>query len=173
MKLKPYLFTLGCTAVLAVSVLGQEGNSKAATGGARPPQINPGFLCRDVPVMDPGSDTSTFDGKLWNMNNNRLFRSRFEKYLNAPAETSEADLEYEKTINEILSLLSPGFDAFQSTDAVIAIPKKGAIKSRSNQHMAKPALSEVLNNHGLEVDFGLNDGGFFLQLVVCHSASNV
>ena len=39
--------------------------------------------------------------------------------------------------------------------------------------MAKPALSEVLNNHGLEVDFGLNDGSFFLQLVVCHSASNV
>jgi hypothetical protein len=91
-KLKPHLFTLGCAAIFAASVLGQEGDSKAATGGARPPQMNPGFLGRDVPVMDPGSDTSTFDGKLWNMNNNRLFRSRFEKYLNAPAETSEADL---------------------------------------------------------------------------------
>ena len=78
MKLKPHLFTLGCTAIFAASVLGQEGDSKAATGGARPPQMNPGFLGRDVPVMDPGSDTSTFDGKFWNMNNNRLFRSRFE-----------------------------------------------------------------------------------------------
>ena len=72
----------------------QEGDSKAATGGARPPQMNQGFLGRDVPVMDPGSDTSTFDGKLWNMNNNRLFRSRFEKYLNAPAETSDADQQH-------------------------------------------------------------------------------
>ena len=65
---------------LGEALFAQEGNSKAATGGARPPQMNQGFLGRDVPVMDPGSDTSTFDGKLWNMNNNRLFRSRFEKY---------------------------------------------------------------------------------------------
>ncbi len=68
------LFIIG----LGGGLFAQEGNSKAATGGARPPQMNQGFLGRDVPVMDPGSDTSTFDGKLWNMNNNRLFRSRFE-----------------------------------------------------------------------------------------------
>ena len=133
MKLKPHLFTLGCATVLAASVLGQEGDSKAATGGARPAQMNPGFLGRDVPVMDPGSDTSTFDGKLWNMNNNRLFRSRFEKYLNAPAETSEADLEYEKTINEILSLLSPGKVTTANVDAAWKLlPKASEYRSDAN-----------------------------------------
>lgn len=84
-----------------------DGDSKAATGGARPPQMNRGFLGRDVPVFDPGSDVAGLDGKIWNVNNNRLFRARFEKYLNAPAETKEADLQYDSTIDKILNLLSP------------------------------------------------------------------
>ena len=111
----------------------QEGDSKAATGGARPPQMNQGFLGRDVPVMDPGSDTSTFDGKLWNMNNNRLFRSRFEKYLNAPAETSEADQQYENTISQILSLLSPGKVTSENVDtAWKLLPKASEYRSDAN-----------------------------------------
>lgn len=85
----------------------REGDSKAATGGARPPQMNPGFLGRDVPVFDPGTDVAGFDGKLWNINNNRLLRARFEKYLNAPEETSAADQKYDETIEKILFLLSP------------------------------------------------------------------
>jgi len=85
----------------------REGDSKAATGGARPPQMNPGFLGRDVPVFDPGSDVAGLDGKIWNVNNNRIFRARFEKYLNAPEETAAADLKYDATIDRILFLLSP------------------------------------------------------------------
>lgn len=111
----------------------QEGNSKAATGGARPPQMNQGFLGRDVPVMDPGSDNSTFDGKLWNMNNNRLFRARFEKYLNAPEETSEADQQYENTINQILTLLAPGKVNSANVDAAWKLlPKASEYKSDAN-----------------------------------------
>ena len=78
MFLRSITLTLALFFSASPALLGQEGDSKAATGGARPPQMNQGFLGRDVPVMDPGSDNSTFDGKLWNMNNNRLFRSRFE-----------------------------------------------------------------------------------------------
>ncbi len=128
-----FLIVMGGVVVSSFPVSGQEGDSKAATGGARPAQMNPGFLGRDVPVMDPGSDTSTFDGKLWNMNNNRLFRSRFEKYLNAPAETSEADQEYEKTINEILSLLSPGKVTTANVDAAWKLlPKASEYRSDAN-----------------------------------------
>jgi hypothetical protein len=95
--------------------------------------MNQGFLGRDVPVMDPGSDTSTFDGKLWNMNNNRLFRSRFEKYLNAPAETSEADQQYESTINQILTLLSPGKVTSANVDAAWKLlPKASEYRSDAN-----------------------------------------
>ncbi len=123
------LFFIG----LGAALFAQEGNSKAATGGARPPQMNQGFLGRDVPVMDPGSDTSTFDGKLWNMNNNRLFRSRFEKYLNAPAETSEADQQYESTINQILTLLSPGKVTSANVDAAWKLlPKASEYRSDAN-----------------------------------------
>ena len=120
-------------ALTVCSAWSQEGNSKAATGGARPPQMNQGFLGRDVPVMDPGSDNSTFDGKLWNMNNNRLFRARFEKYLNAPEETSEADQQYENTINQILTLLSPGKVNSANVDAAWKLlPKASEYKSDAN-----------------------------------------
>jgi hypothetical protein len=123
------LFLIG----LGEALFAQEGSSKAATGGARPPQMNQGFLGRDVPVMDPGSDTSTFDGKLWNMNNNRLFRSRFEKYLNAPAETSEADQQYEATINQILTLLSPGKVTSLNIDSAWKLlPKASEYRSDAN-----------------------------------------
>ena len=54
------------------------GDSKAATGGAKPGQMNEGFIGRDVPHFDPGNDTMAYDGKLWNINDNRLFRARFE-----------------------------------------------------------------------------------------------
>ena len=129
------LFKIYLTLVVfaGCSALAQEGNSKAATGGARPPQMNQGFLGRDVPVMDPGSDNSTFDGKLWNMNNNRLFRARFEKYLNAPEETSEADQQYESTINQILTLLSPGKVNSANVDAAWKLlPKASEYKSDAN-----------------------------------------
>lgn len=123
------LLLLGFT----VPLLAQEGDSKAATGGARPAQMNQGFLGRDVPVMDPGSDNATFDGKLVNLANNRLFRSRFEKYLNAPAETSEADQEYELTINQILSLLSPGKVTTANVDAAWKLlPKASEYRSDAN-----------------------------------------
>jgi len=133
MILRSITLTLALFFSASPALLGQEGDSKAATGGARPPQMNQGFLGRDVPVMDPGSDTSTFDGKLWNMNNNRLFRSRFEKYLNAPEETSVSDQEYERTINEVLTLLSPGKVTSANIDAAWKLlPKASEYRSDAN-----------------------------------------
>jgi hypothetical protein len=61
-----------------------------------------------VPALDPGTEILTWDGKNWNVNNNRLFAARFEKYLNAPEATSEQDRQYGQIISEILTRLSPG-----------------------------------------------------------------
>jgi len=97
------------------------GDSKAATGGARPPQMNEGFIGRDIPAFDPGSEVAMFDGKIWNINNNRLVRARFEKYLNAPAATSQADVAYRKTIDRILELLAPGNATPQNIDAAFEL----------------------------------------------------
>src|SRR5581483_6522290 len=57
-----------------------QGGGAAAGGG----QKNGSFLGKDVPSFDPGSEILTWDGKNWNVNNNRVFQARFEKYLNAP-----------------------------------------------------------------------------------------
>ncbi len=102
------------------------GDSKAATGGARPPQMNQGFMGRDVPAFDPGSEVMSYDGKLWNINNNRLFRARFEKFLNASAATDKADVEYRETIDKILELLAPGNAKKQNIDAAFALLKKAS-----------------------------------------------
>lgn len=105
--MKIFIHHLFLAVIFTSLCLGQEpppgaGDSRAATGGARPPQMNEGFISRDVPHFDPGNDTVAYDGKLWNINDNRLFRARFEKYLNSPEETTGADVTYRKTIEQIL-----------------------------------------------------------------------
>lgn len=125
--------TLFCAGAAIFSILfsvsaqdKSDGDSKAATGGARPPQMNQGFMGRDVPAFDPGSEVMSYDGKLWNINNNRLFRARFEKFLNASAATDKSDVEYRETIDRILELLAPGNAKKQNIDAAFALLKKAS-----------------------------------------------
>lgn len=125
--------TLFCAGAAIFSILfsvsaqdKSHGDSKAATGGARPPQMNQGFMGRDVPAFDPGSEVMSYDGKLWNINNNRLFRARFEKFLNASAATDKSDVEYRETIDRILELLAPGNAKKQNIDAAFALLKKAS-----------------------------------------------
>lgn len=109
------------------SLAGDElGDSRAATGGARPPQMNQGFIGRDIPHFDPGTDTMAFDGKLWNINDNRLFRARFEKYLNAAPATDAADEAYRETIDRILSLLAPGNASPSNQEAAFKLLRKAS-----------------------------------------------
>ena len=61
----------------------------------------------DLPSFDPGSEVLSFDGKIWNVNNNRLFRARFEKYLAAPESPEAEDAAYRKTLDEILAAIAP------------------------------------------------------------------
>ena len=68
----------------------------------------------------------SYDGKLWNINNNRLFRARFEKYLNAPAATDKADVAYRETIDRILDLLAPGHATKQNINAAFLLLKKAS-----------------------------------------------
>ncbi len=65
------------------------------------------FLGGDMPFFDPGSETISWDGRVWNINNNRVFQARFEKYLNAPEDDSEADRQYNRILQRILDLLAP------------------------------------------------------------------
>jgi hypothetical protein len=84
------------------------------------------FLGKDVPSFDPGSEILTWDGKNWNINNNRLFAARFEKYLNAPEETTDADKQYRAVITQILNLLAPGNATTQNIDAAFRLLTRGS-----------------------------------------------
>ena len=123
-----FAFFLAASAVVFTASAQNKdaGDSKAATGGARPPQVNEGFIGRDVPAFDPGSEVASYDGKLWNVNNNRLFRARFEKYLNAQAASSQADVAYRETIDRILDLLAPGNATKQNINSAFLLLKKAS-----------------------------------------------
>lgn len=74
-----------------------------------------------------------WDGQNWNINNNRLMRARFEKYLNTPADNSEDDKEYRNVLKKILDSLSPhkrGNNHLQ--DAVSLLPRASNYRIDSN-----------------------------------------
>tara|TARA_R110000850_G_scaffold167905_4_gene292922 strand:- start:767 stop:2695 length:1929 start_codon:yes stop_codon:yes gene_type:complete len=74
-------------------------------GGSK--QGNQQVVGNDVPYLDPTTDVFTFDGKSFNVGDNRVFRARFEKYLNSEAASSEMDRAYRASIRGILDSLSP------------------------------------------------------------------
>jgi hypothetical protein len=88
--------------------------STAPAAAPKPPQSS--FLGRDVPALDPGSELLTWDGKTWNISNNRLFHARFDKYLNAPEETEKADRSYQAILGEVLTRLGPGYATQANVD---------------------------------------------------------
>lgn len=63
---------------------------------------------RDHPAYDPSQDVMTWDGKIWNVQDQRIFRARLEKYLNAEEETGEAAQAYRNNFKEMMRLLAPG-----------------------------------------------------------------
>lgn len=99
----------------------------AAPPAAAPaPKPASSFLGKDIPFLDPGSDVLTWDGKNWNVNNNRVFQGRFEKYLNAPEETSTQDKQYQAIISEVLSRLAPSKASTQNIDAAFRLLARGS-----------------------------------------------
>ncbi len=80
-----------------------------AGGAASNPAAGPSnnFLGKDVPFLDPAGEILSWDGKHWSVNNNRLFSARFEKYLNAEAETNDAAVRYRAIVKAIIDKLSP------------------------------------------------------------------
>jgi hypothetical protein len=102
----------------------------AAAPGGQPAN---NFLGQDVPFLDPAGEMLSWDGKHWNINNNRLFSARFEKYLNAEAETSDADAHYRQTVNAILEKLSPYHLSSDSLDeAFRLLPKASSFQADAN-----------------------------------------
>ena len=97
--------------------IGQGGGG--APAAAKPASSSP--FGNEVPVLDPGTEVVSFNGKHWNVANNRIFQARFEKFLNAPEATAKEDQEYRTIVERILTLLSPGNATQQNIDAAFKL----------------------------------------------------
>lgn len=91
----------------------------AAPANNRPANNSP--LGNEVPILDPGTEVVTFNGKHWNVANNRIFQARFEKFLNAPEATAREDAEYRAIVERILQLLAPGNATVANVDAAFKL----------------------------------------------------
>ena len=114
---------------------GGQSQSAAQSGGSN-------FLGKDVPFFDPGSNIASWDGKNWSISNNALFQARFEKYLNAPAATTESDSEYQALLAQIMDKLAPGKVTPQSTDQAFQYLAK-ASRFEQDAHLCDSIASQV------------------------------
>ena len=83
-------------------------SAPAAKGAS--PAAGPTFLGKDLPMFNPGNEILSWDGKNWNVTNQRFFQARFEKYLSAAEETTAEDLKYQALLRSILTKLAPDND---------------------------------------------------------------
>jgi hypothetical protein len=98
--------------------VGQAPAAGPAQGGGNKAQSPFG---QEVPVFDPGTEVLTFNGKNWNVTNNRIFQARFEKFLNAPEATSSDENQYRLIMDRMLDLLKPGNASPQNVDAAFRL----------------------------------------------------
>lgn len=107
----------GAPGPVPASPIGQTPPAQPAQ--AKPAQPSP--FGNEIPVFDPGSEVLTFNGKNWNVTNNRIFQARFEKYLNAPEATSAEEQQYRAIIDRVLELLKPGNATTANVDAAFKL----------------------------------------------------
>lgn len=115
MKLNIFIYSLLFVGPIYSQVL-TEPNNRSTTNtdpksttiiNQEPERSDQPFLGTDVPIFNPGTEIFSWDGQNWNINNNRLMRARFEKYLNTPPDNNNDDNEYREVIKMILDSLSP------------------------------------------------------------------
>ncbi|HEY1049164.1 MAG TPA: hypothetical protein VGE39_05390 [Prosthecobacter sp.] len=84
-----------------------NNNYNLVPGSAADRQTDTQTGLNNMPMGDPGSENVAFNGKLWNVTNNRLMRSRFETYLTTPEAASAEDQAYRDLMAQIMQLLAP------------------------------------------------------------------
>ncbi len=107
----------------------------------------------DVPFFDPTTETFSFDGKTFNVNDNRIFRSRFEKYLSSDEASSEMDKAYRKAIRDILDTLSP------HNKSNAKLPEALAKLQHASQFPQDARLCESLSNAVYRVYLAMKNSG--------------
>jgi|JI6StandDraft_1071083.scaffolds.fasta_scaffold00959_12 hypothetical protein len=82
-----------------------------------------------LPHADTGNEMVTWDGKMWQVNNNRLVRSKFEIYLATPEANGAEDQAYRDIIAQIVLLLAPTRKEGPDVSSAFAmLPEAGAFR---------------------------------------------
>lgn len=58
-----------------------------------------------MPFLDPSSENIKWNGVTWNLNDQRFFKARFEKYLNSPEGLLKSEQKYHAMMNHVQKLL--------------------------------------------------------------------
>lgn len=135
----------------------QSNNTTIVNQGGQQ-QGNQQVLGNDLPFLDPTTDVFTFDGKSFNVADNRLVRARFEKYLNTEPASSAQDLAYREAVRGILDTLSP-----HNRDKS-KFPKAVAQLQRAAQFPQDGRMSESLANTVYRVFLAQKSSGQLQEL---------
>jgi hypothetical protein len=84
-----------------------NNNYNVVPGTASDRQTDTQTALGNMPMGDPGSENVSFNGKLWNVANNRVMRSRFETYLTTPEANGAEDQAYRDLIAQMMQYLAP------------------------------------------------------------------
>lgn len=84
-----------------------NNNYNVVPGSASDRQTDTATALGNMPMGDPGSENVSFNGKLWNVTNNRVMRSRFETYLTTPEANGAEDQAYRDLIAQMMQFLAP------------------------------------------------------------------
>lgn len=125
---------------------GSSGGGSGATNSSAQNKNKPksdSMMGNLFPMFDPSTETVLFEGQMWDVNDNRLFNARFEKYLNSPPANSDEDKGYREVMETIRKLLSP---LNKSHGRQIDLPGAVALLERASQFKQDGKISESLAN---------------------------
>ena len=76
--------------------------------------------------MDSSSENVAWDGKVWNVTNNRMFQARLEKYLASPEANTPEDQAYRDVLEQITKLLAHTHGGGPQLPAAVALLPEAA-----------------------------------------------
>ncbi len=82
------------------SAQSESGVQQGDAGSGQP--AGPQLFGMELPLLDPSTDTMTYNGSKIDVGNNAVVRARFEKYLNQKPDESAQSKVYRSQINKIL-----------------------------------------------------------------------
>ena len=102
------------------------GNDEKKNSNPEIGKKKPSIGGMEIPVFNPASDTVEWDGRVWKVDDNRVFRARFEKYLNSPESKILSYEPYFKLIENIMDMLSAENASSNNLDAAFKLLPQAA-----------------------------------------------